>query len=98
MTYSDYMKYIKFACDEELERMSEFLYGLDNNCDQSEDKYYVKYPHSNCPPDFDDVVVALAGRDMAADFALIDSDWQPGNGKLTDREQLYETIRELILV
>lgn len=103
MTYLDYMTYIKFACDEELERMREFMWGIEHNEDQTGDKYYVAYPTSNCPPDFEDVQKALAGRDMAADFALINSDdsaeqiQAAATGSLTEKEELYQEIRELIL-
>lgn len=100
------MKYIKFACDEELERLHEYLYGLENNYDQSGDKYYVEYPMSCCPPDKEDVEKALQGRDFAADFSLIDTPHDVeckamstaiAFNRLTKREELYQTIRELIL-
>lgn len=91
MTYPNYMKYIKFACDEELERLSEFLYGIEHNVDMSGDKYYVANPHSNCPPDKDDVEKMLAGRDTLADFAIMDGSDDDA------KDSLYSELRQLIL-
>ena len=91
MTYQQYMTYIKFACDEELQRMHEYLYGLENDYDQSEDKYYVKHPSSCCPPDFDEAQALLQGRDMANDFNLMSS------GDEEAKEELYSELRNILL-
>lgn len=94
MTYLEYLKYIEFACDEELERLSEFLYCVENKVDQTGDKYYVAYPSSNCPPDLDHVVAVCVGRDMKADFAIID---EADSSAMDAREDLYSELRGLFL-
>lgn len=91
ITFVDYLKYVRFTCDEELERLSEFLYGVNNLVDQSEDKYYVQYPNGCVPPDYEDAVKLLASRDKSADFAIIDGDDED------QRESLYEELREILL-
>lgn len=76
ITYPEYMKYVRFAFGEELERLGEYLYGIENNIDQRGDKYYVEYPNSCCPPDYEYVCDQLetAGRVIARDFKIIDSE------------------------
>lgn len=90
ITFPQYMKYIKFTCDEELERLGEFLYSMDNNYDCSGDKYYIAYPDSNCPPDIEHVTKMLQGRDMKKDFEIMERD-DP------ESEELYQELRNLIL-
>lgn len=91
LTCLQYYKYLRFACAEELERLSEFLYGIDNNYDASGDKHWVAMPDANCPPDKEDVEKYLTGRDMAQDFAIIDSDDEE------NKEELLDELRQLIL-
>lgn len=96
LTFPQYMKYIKFACDEELERLHEFLYCMDNNQDDSEEKYYIAYPADNCPPSKFYAEKQLDGRSMEMDFAIMDSDREDSRSR-EEREELYAKLRKLLL-
>lgn len=90
MTFPEYMKYINFACDEELERLQDFLHCMKTGEDCTEDKYFVAFPQSNCPPDMPELVRRLQGRDHQADFLLM-------NEESDARDELYYTLRDLLL-
>lgn len=94
MTYQEYAKYIKFAMDEEVERMQEFLacLGLHKQPEEdcSDDKYWTVTPSNFTMPDKVDLEKAFQGRNTALDIQVITS------GSEKDKEDLYLELRDLI--
>ncbi len=94
MTYQEYAQYIKFAMDEEVERMSEFLscLGLDGQPveDCSDDRYWTVEPGNFTMPSREELITVLKGRDYSLDLAIISS------GSDQDKEILYLALRDLI--
>ena len=94
MNFQDYSKYLRFGWDEELERVEEWLHARQTNQDWGEggDKYWIGLPveEIGCPS-FEELKQALAGRDMQADFAIIDSDDD------SQKEQLYLDLRDSMM-
>lgn len=94
MTYHEYAKYLKFAMDEEIQRMSDFLscLGLDGQPveDLSNDRYWIVTPSNFTMPDKEELEEVLKGRDFELDFYVIDS------GSDSDKEMLYLYLRDLI--
>ncbi len=92
LTYKQYADYILWACDEELARLEEYIYHLQNTeTDISDDKPWTVEPESLPSMEYCDK--QLAGRDFEADLIIL-SDEDADDGLRCD---LYEEIRNLIL-
>lgn len=105
LSFAQYARYLKTSCDEELERMQEFLSAVEQEGkpggveDVSKgDKYYLEFPQSSCPPDRETAEKYLEGRDFEADLTILERNEATETPAQTEeREELYQHIRYLLL-
>jgi hypothetical protein len=90
MEYQDYAKYVGFVFSEELERIEEYVYAvheaslLSVQAPWTQELEYI--------PSKEELEKMFAGRDIAADMAVINS----GNVSTPEAEQLWLDLRDLI--
>ncbi len=105
MDFVHYARMLKHICDEELERMSEFLHYVDKLEDASEDKYYIKNPRGLCPPDMEVVQERYAAwldrraamgqpTNIMSDLHTLDARNGSDEAAVERAEMLYEQLRD----
>ncbi len=94
MEFKSYTKYLRFAWDEECQRVEEWISARTSataDWGPDGDKYWIGLPveEIGCPS-MQELEPLLQGRDEAADFAIMDSDDEAA------KEALYDTLRGLL--